>query len=153
MGRSDELQQTCVVGDRQAIPECPCDWYAEAGRWCADTKIARQSNRAAASGRDAFDLSDGRDVDAFQPIDDAVEFPFVRQGVLARGERGELRDVGTGRERATFALDDKDVDGAIEIDTLARMAERVVRLPGQRVPRFGSVERQRSDCIVDREGG
>ena len=57
--------------------------------------------------------------------------------------------INRGERLSPLAFDHKDTDGPIEIDPVARMRERIVHFPGQRVHRLGAIERQRCDGAVD----
>jgi hypothetical protein len=102
-------------------------------------------NRTPAAGRDAVDLRDGRDRHALEPIDDCVQPALVGDPVGARGELGELADIGAGGEGVAIGPHHEHTNGIIIIDAVAGRDERVVHRPGQGVARGGTVEGQERD--------
>ena len=97
------------------------------------------------------DLGDRGNRHALEPIDHRIEPALVRERILARERARELRDVGAGGERTAGALQDEDADVTVGVHAVAGLDQRVVHLPGHRVPGLGTIERQRRDRTVGGE--
>ena len=72
-----------------------------------------------------------------------VELGARSQGVLARAEPRELRDVGAGDERlAAGAAEHEHAEAGVRVHALAGVDERFVHVPGHGVARLGTVDGQ-----------
>jgi hypothetical protein len=87
--------------------------------------------------------------DARDAAEEFVGVALVAQAVVAAREGEELRDVGAGDERlAAGAAQHEDAHGVVAVDLVADLAEAAVHVPGHRVARLGTVERQRDDRAI-----
>ena len=106
-----DIEQPAVARAREAVAERARDRDAEGRFRRRDPQVARQGDGAAAAGRHAFDLRDGRLGHALEAVQHLVEPLLVLQAVVAIVEVLELRDVGAGDERlAAGAAEDQDAN-------------------------------------------
>ena len=80
-GDAEVLDQPRAVLERQPVAERARDRHAEARGRRADAQIARERDRAAGAGGDAFDLRDGRHRHALEPRHARFEPPLVLDAV------------------------------------------------------------------------
>ncbi len=141
MSRADELDQAAECGPGHAIAQGARNRHAERRFRRRDAQVTRSGDCAASAHRKALDLRDCGLCDAFEPVEDVRDMPFVLHAVGWRLEPLKLRDVGSGHERlSSSAAQDEHVHAVIAIDAFARGDERVVHAPRHRISRLRTIE-------------
>src|SRR5258708_10845219 len=87
------------VRHRKAVSQRACDWYAEAGRWRRDPKIAGRCDQKTASHCHALHYRNCRYRQLFDRCDNLVDTLLVGDPVLNRGKGQKLADVRASGER------------------------------------------------------
>ena len=142
----DQSREVCC---RQTITQRAGHGNAKPRTRRAHAQVTRQRDGTAAANRCAID---GGDADARQPLDPVdhrVQPLFICNTIVTSTERGELRDVRPSGECAAAAADDEDAKIRCGVDAIAGIDDGVVHIPGQRVLRLRTIERQCRDGPID----
>ena len=140
-----------VVRRRQAVAERARNRHAEARRGVQTRRSQASAIDAAAAGRDALDLRDGRRAHALEPIDHRVDAPLVADAVVPRREACELADVGARRRtpcRPRRGARTRARVGSASTRSQASTSASYI-VPGHGVAGFGAVEGEERDRAVD----
>src|SRR6266545_6752330 len=144
--RSDERHESVVVLRRQRVPERARYRHAEPHVGAGQAHVTAHGKRGAAADARATNHGDSWFLHAFEARAVLVVVALVIQRIFGRIERLELRDVGARNERfVACATQHQDAHTLVVVDVLAAGVEAFVHRPGQRIARFGSVERQVRD--------
>ena len=149
--RTDEVDESRRVADRQAVAESPRHRHAELCPIRTDSQVAGHRNRASAADCGTIDLRNRGHRQLLEPVDQLFEAVLVDDAGIGIDEVPEVGNIGARREGAARTAYDEDAHVLVRADGIEDVGQREIHVPGEGVSRFGTIHCHNRDGFVDHE--